>query len=98
MFGDGPSSHLDLVDDETIDALSADRRRSISKEHLRLSYDPGKSASQGGKSLELTELFIPRSDRAGGKFLLADLAKLQARRPYRPLEVGDLEIDHFMAP
>ena len=36
--------------------------------------------------------------REGAKLLLADLAELQARRPDRPLEVGDLEVDHFMAP
>jgi hypothetical protein len=30
--------------------------------------------------------------------ILADLADLKARRADRPLEVGDLEVNHFIAP
>jgi hypothetical protein len=30
--------------------------------------------------------------------ILADLADLKARRADRPLEVGELEVNHFIAP
>ena len=98
VLGHGPARHLDLVDDEGIDALVADRGRGVPEEHHRLPSDSAKRAPQGGEALELTELLIPRAERAGGEVLPADLAELQARRPDRPLEVGDLEVDHFMAP
>src|SRR5262249_44457055 len=51
-----------------------------------------------GEALELADFLIPRAERAGGEVFPADLPELQARRPDRPLEVGDLEVDHFMAP
>src|SRR5262249_53915515 len=44
------------------------------------------------------DFLIPRAERAEGEVFPADLPELQARRPDRPLEVGDLEVDHFMAP
>ena len=97
VFGHGPARHLDLVDDEGIDALVADRGRGVPEEHHRLPFDSAKPAPQGGEALELTELLIPRGSRRGEIFP-ADLAELQARRPDRPLEVGDLEVDHLMAP
>src|SRR5262249_36034466 len=98
VFGHGPARHLDLVDDEGIDALLADRPRGVPEEHPRLQSDAAKSAPQGGEALELTELLIPRAERAAGEVLPDDLVELQSRRPDRPLEVGDLEVDHFMAP
>ena len=67
MFGHGPARHLDLVDDEGIDALVADRGRGVPEEHHRLPFDSAKPAPQGGEALELTELLIPRAERPGGK-------------------------------
>ena len=61
-------------------------------------FDSAKHAPQGGEALELAELLIPRAERAGGEVFPADLAEPQARRPDRRLEVGHLEVDHFMAP
>src|SRR5262249_25477526 len=55
-------------------------------------------APQGGDALELPDLLVPRAERAGGEVLPADLAEPQARRADRPLEVGDLEEDHVVAP
>ena len=52
----------------------------------------------GGETLELTEFLIPGTEGAGGEVFPADLAELEARRPDRPLKVGDLEVDHLMAP
>jgi hypothetical protein len=60
--------------------------------------DSAKPAPQGGEALELTDLLIPGAERSGGEILPADLAELQARSPDRLLEVGDLEVDHVMAP
>jgi hypothetical protein len=50
------------------------------------------------EALELTDFLIPRAERTGREVLPTDLAELQAGRPDRPLEVGDLEVDHLMAP
>src|SRR5262249_47979993 len=52
----------------------------------------------GGDALELPDLLVPRAERAGGEVVPADLAEPQARRADRPLQVGDLEEDHFVAP
>ena len=59
VFGDG-LGHLGLVDDETIDHLIADRDRSIAEEASLPFGRFRKPASQGGETLELTELFIPQ--------------------------------------
>ncbi len=98
VFGHGPARHLDLVDDEGIDALIADRGRGVPEEHHRLPSDSAKHGPQGGEALELTELLIPRAEGAGGKSSRPIWRNSQARRPDRLLEVGDLEVDHFMAP
>ena len=94
LFRDAPVA----IRDEGVDALVADRRRGVPEKHHRVPCEPANPAPQGGKALELAQLLIPCSDRAGGKILPADLAELQARRPDRPLEVGDLEIDDFVTP
>jgi len=47
---------------------------------------------------ESREVFVPRAERAEREVFLTDLAKLQARRPDRPLQVGDLEVHDFVAP
>ena len=60
--------------------------------------EPPVPAAQGGETLELAEFLVPRAEGAGWEVVPADLAKLQARRPDGPLEVADLEVDHFMAP
>src|SRR5262249_50021181 len=78
--------------------LVADRGRRVPEEHQRLPFDAAKPAPQGGEAPELTHLLIPRAERAGGEVFPSDLAELQARRPDRPFEVGDLEVDHLMAP
>src|SRR5215831_13539725 len=98
VFGHGPAGHLDLVDDEGVDALVADRGRGVPEEHPRLPFDAAKPAPQSGEALELANFLIPRAERARREVFPADLPELQARRPDRPLEVGDLEVDHFMAP
>jgi hypothetical protein len=98
VLGHGAARHLDLIDDEGIDPLVADRGRGVPEEHHRVPFDPAKPALQGGKALELPEFLVSRAERAGWEVLAADLAELQARRPDRPLKVGDLEVDHFMAP
>src|SRR5262249_17512668 len=98
MFGHGPTRRLDLIDDEGIHTLIADCGRGVPEEHYRLQSDPAKPAPQGSEALELTDLLIPRAERAEGKVFPADLAEPQARRPDRRLEVGHLEVDHFMAP
>jgi hypothetical protein len=98
VLGDGPARHLDLINDEGIDARVADRGRSVPEEHHRLLSDSAQRAPHGGEALEPAELLIPRPEGAEGEVLPADLAELQARRPDRSLEVGDLEVDHFMAP
>ena len=98
MFGHGAARHLDLVDDEGVDALVADRGRGVPEEHQRLAFDAAKPAPQGGAALELADLFVPGAERAEGEVVPADLVKLQARSPDRPLEVGDLEVDDLVAP
>jgi hypothetical protein len=98
MFGHGPARRLDLIDEEGVDALVADRGRSVPEKHHRLLSDPAKPAPQGSEARELPDLFIPRAERAGGEVLPTDLSELEASRPDRPLKVGDLEVDYFMAP
>jgi hypothetical protein len=98
MIGHGPARHLNLIDEEGLDALVADRVRGVSEYHLRLPFDPSYSDPDGSEPLELMDLLIPCTERAGGKVLPTDLAEFEARRPDRPLEVGDLEVDHLMAP
>jgi hypothetical protein len=98
VFSHGAARHLNLIDDEGIDALVADRGRGVPEEHHRFPFDPAKPAPQGGVALELGEFLVPSAERAGWEVFPADLAELQSRRPDRPLEVGDLEVDHFMAP
>jgi hypothetical protein len=98
VLGHGTARHLNLVNQEGIDALVADHGRGIPEEHLRVQLDSAKRAPQGGGALELSELLIPRPEGAGGEVFPADLAELQACRPDRPLKVGNLEVDHFMAP
>ena len=96
MFGHGPARRLDLIDNEGIDALIADRGRGVPEEHLRLPLDSANPAPQRGEALELATS-SSRAERAEGEVLPADLAELQPRGPDRPLEVGDLEVDHVMA-
>src|SRR5262249_56176702 len=72
--------------------------RGVREGNRRLALGAGQAAAEGSEAFELTALFIPRAEGAGGEVFPADLAELQARRPDRPLEVGDLEVDHFMAP
>jgi hypothetical protein len=98
VFGDGPARHLQLINDEGIDARVADRGRSVPEEHHRLLSGSAQRAPQGGEALELAEFLIPRPEGTEGEVFPADLAELQARRSDRPLEVGDLDVDHFMAP
>jgi hypothetical protein len=98
VFGHGSARHLDLVDDEGIDALVANRGRSVPEKHLRLPFDCAKSTPQGGEALEFSKFLIARAERTGGKVFLADLAEPQSRCPDWPLDVGDLEVDHFMPP
>src|SRR5262249_27242029 len=98
VFRNGPTRHLDLVDDEGVDALVADRGRGVPEEHHGLPFDAANAAPEGGEALELADFLVPRAERAEREVLLADLVELQARRPDRGLEVGDLEVDHLMAP
>jgi hypothetical protein len=98
VIGYSPPRHLDLIDDEGVDALVADGGRGVLEEHHRLPFNSAKPATQGGEALEFADLLIPRAERAGGEVFLADLAEAQARRPDRSLEVRDLEVDHLMAP
>ena len=81
VFGHGPARHLDLIDEEGVDALVADRGRGVPEEHHRLPLDPAKSAPQGGEALELAELLVPRADRAAGEVFPADLAELAGPPP-----------------
>src|SRR5262249_44264361 len=97
-LGHRPARHLDLIDDEGVDALVADRGRGVPEEHHSLPFDAAKPAPQGSEALQLADFLIPHAERAGGEVFPADLPELQAGRPDRPLEVGDLEVDYFMAP
>jgi len=98
VFGHGSAPELDLVDDEGIDSLIADRGRGVPEEHHRLHFDSAKHGSQGGEAIELAELLISRAEGAQGEIIAANLPEPQACRPDRLLEVGDLEVDDFMAP
>ena len=98
VFGHGSAPELDLVDDEGIDSLIADRGRGVPEEHHRLHFDSAKHGAQGGEAIELAELLISRAEGAQGEIIAADLPEPQACRPDRLLEVGHLEVDDFMAP
>ena len=67
VFGDGPARHLDLINDEGIDARVADRGRSVPEEHHRLLSDSAKAAPHGGEALEPAELLIPPRRAPRGK-------------------------------
>src|SRR5262249_44603221 len=47
---------------------------------------------------ELAQLLIPRAEGTGWEVFPADLAEPQASRPDRRLEIGHLEVDHFVPP
>src|SRR5262249_37944467 len=63
-----------------------------------LQSNPAKSAPQGSEAREFTDFLIPRAERAGREIFPTNLAELQSRRTDRALDVGDLEVDHFVAP
>src|SRR5262249_44807387 len=67
MFSHRPAGWLNLVDDESVDALIADRGRRVPKEHLRLHHDSANAAAQGSESFELAKFLVARAERADGK-------------------------------
>ena len=97
MFGHRPTRRLDLIDDEGIDALIADRGRRVPQDHLRLHHDPANPAAQRGESFELAAFRVGRAERAEGEVVLADLAEPQPSGPDGSLQVGHLEVDHVVA-
>src|SRR5262249_53689912 len=97
MFGHRPTRRLDLIDNEGIDALIADRGRRVPQDHLRLHHDSANPAAQRGESFELAAFLVARAERAEGEVVLADLAEPQPSGPDRRLQVGHLEVDHVVA-
>src|SRR5262249_49426651 len=93
----GPTGHLDLIDDEGIDALGADRTRRVAKEHLGALGEALDRHPQGGPPLEPTHFLVARANRTEGEVFSTDLAKLQPRSADRLFEIGDLEANHFVA-
>ena len=94
-----PPAELDLVDDEGIDALVADRGRGVPEEHHRLHvrFREVRDRRAARPSSWPSSSFRARRE-PGGKSSRPIWRNSQARRPDRLLEVGDLEVDHFMAP
>src|SRR5262245_23061011 len=97
MFGHRPPRRLDLIDDEGIDALIADRGRRVPQEHPRLHHDSANPAAQRGESFELAAFLVARAERTEREVVLTDLAEPQPSGPDGRLQVGHLEVDHVVA-
>src|SRR5262249_20633514 len=97
IFSHRPTRLLDLIDNEGIDALIADRGRRVPQDHLRLGHHSANPAAQRGKSFELAAFLVASAERAEREVVLADLAEPQPSGQDGRLQVGHLEVDHVVA-
>jgi hypothetical protein len=97
MFGYRSTRLLDLIDNEGIHALIADRGRRFAQNHLRLHYHSVNPAAQRGESFELAAFLVARAERSEGEVTFTDLSEPQPSGPDGRFQVGHLEVDHVMA-